>query len=298
MKILTNGAALAGSLLFLFFASPGAQVFDSARAFQYLTDQCNLGTREPNSAGHEKAAAYFEAFLKKQKGAYARDDFTYQDKARNKTLKLTNFHILFKGQGGKRRLLCAHWDCRPWADRDPDPAGRNQPVPGANDGASGVAVLMELCNAFSEKPPLLPVEVVLFDGEDYGKDQNQEWCLGSKHFASKADAGNYAFAVLLDMIGDKDLEIEREANSQKKAPWLMNRIWAEARAAGIDAFADRIGPAIYDDHIPLMEKGIPSADLIDFNYPAWHTLSDVPEKCSPGSLGIVGRVLLKLVYEK
>jgi hypothetical protein len=298
MKIFPIGAAFTGSLLFLFFIPLRAQSFDSARAFRYLVDQCNLGTREPNSAGHEKAKAYFEDFLKNQKGAYSRDDFSYLDKALNKTLKLTNFHILFKGKGGKRRLFCAHWDCRPWADHDPDMISRTHPIPGANDGASGVAVLMELCNTISKKPPAFAVEIVLFDGEDYGKDQNQEWCLGSKHFASKADPGNYAYAVLLDMIGDKHLEIKREANSQKNAPWLVDRIWGAAKAVGADAFLDEMGLAIYDDHIPLVEKGIPSVDIIDFDYPAWHTLSDVPDQCSPQSLGAVGGVLLKFMYEE
>jgi glutaminyl-peptide cyclotransferase len=298
ITIFQRGAAFAGSLLFLFLVQTQAQTFDGERAYGYLVEQCNLGTREPNSAGHKKAKEYLEGFLKKQKGAFARDDFTYQNKTDNKALALTNFQLLFKGKGGKRRLFCAHWDTRPWADHDPDLTNRSRPIPGANDGASGVAVLMELCNLFSKKPPSSSVEIVLFDGEDIGKDRNNEWCQGSKRFASKADPKNYFYAVLLDMIGDKDLEIKREGNSQVNAPWLLDRIWAAAKEIRADAFTEKMGPGIYDDHIPLIEKGIPSADIIDFDYPAWHTLSDLPEKCSAQSLQTIGNVLVKLAYEE
>ena len=202
IKIIQKGAAFAGSLLFLFSALASAQSFDGERAYRYLVEQCNLGTREPNSSGHKKAKVYFEDFLKKQKGIYSRDDFTYQDKTGGKTLALTNFQMLFKGKGGKRRLFCAHWDSRPWADHDPDLSNRSRPILGANDGASGVAVLMELCTFFSKNPPASSAEIVLFDGEDIGRDRNNEWCRGSKHFASKADPKDYLYAVLLDMIGD------------------------------------------------------------------------------------------------
>jgi glutaminyl-peptide cyclotransferase len=298
MKIFPKGAAFAGSLLFLFLQAAVAQNFDGARAYQYLVDQCNLGSREPNAPGHRMAKRHFEDFLKKQKGVYSRDDFTYKDKSRHVTLKLTNFHLIFAGKTKKRYLLCAHWDTRPWADRDPNPLNRTRPIPGANDGASGVAILMELCNLFSAQPPSKTVEIILFDGEDYGKDNNSEWCLGSKHFAARAAAETYGYAVLLDMVGDKTLTLKREGNSQKYFPWLVERIWTAAKEIPSEPFRDEIGPAIYDDHLPLIEKGIPAIDLIDFEYPAWHTLSDTPDQCSPNSLASVGKVLAKLMYEE
>lgn len=295
-KKLQKGAAFFWTFLFLFTVVCQAGSFNADRAFGYLTDQCNLGTREPNGPGHLKAKTYFEKFLKKQKGQYLRDDFTFQDTVRHKVLNLTNFHIVFRGVSAKRRLLCAHWDCRPWADRDPSPLSANRPVPGANDGASGVAVLLEICNLLSEKPAAEGVEIVLFDGEDYGTDRDDNWCQGSKHFANKADPRQYSYAILLDMIGDKNLAIRQESNSRRYSPWLVEKVWDAARACKARSFLVEQGVAIYDDHIPLIEKGIPAVDLIDFDYPAWHTLSDTPDQCSAKSLKEVGDVLVKLIY--
>ncbi len=286
------------TLLFLFSINCFAVDFKGERAYQYLVDQCDLGTREPNSKGHDKAIVYLENFLKSKKGHFLREDFVFNDKSRNTILKLSNFHIIFKGKTEKRHILCAHWDCRPWADRDNDILAHSKPIPGANDGASGTAILLELCNAFSSSPPLKTVEIILFDGEDYGIGGNSDWCLGSKHFAANAKPEIYAYAILLDMVGDKDLSISREANSEQSSPWLTNKIWTIAQNLKIEAFSDKIGPSIYDDHIPLIQKGIPAVDIIDFDYPYWHTLSDTPDKCSAKSLKAVGDVLLKLMYEE
>lgn len=293
-----RGAIRIGSLLFLFLALP-SPAFDGERAFRFLQDQCALGTREPGSPGHTRAKTFFESFLKTQKGAYSRDDFTYRDSLRKIRLPLTNFSIRFKGASRERLLFCAHWDCRPWADRDKNPLFRAMPVPGANDGASGVAVLMELCMAFSEKPPVKSVEIVLFDGEDYGSPgREHQWCLGSKRFASRANPKDYLYAVLLDMVGDKNLLIPMEPLSMERAPAVVQKVFDTARLLNLSAFSPRPGPGVYDDHIPLLDRGIPAVDLIDFDYPAWHTTADTPDQCSPKSLESVGRLLIHLAYER
>ena len=237
--------------------------------------------------------------FKGKKGAYRRVDFTYADTVRHKTLALTNFHISFKGKSKKTHLFCAHWDCRPWADRDPDFRNRSLPIPGANDGASGTAILMELCNLLSSTPADKSVELAFFDGEDYGSGNMPEaWCLGSKHFARNVLSETYAYAVLIDMVGDKNLAIKREPQSLACAPWLISKVWALAKEQGAAGFLDKTGPSIYDDHVPLIAKGIPAIDIIDFDYPFWHTLNDTPDKCSPVSLKQVGDLLTALIYER
>jgi Zn-dependent M28 family amino/carboxypeptidase len=179
---------------------------------------------------------------------------------------------------------------------DPNPAFRNMPVPGANDGASGVAVLMEASRSLSTSPPPVTIEILLFDGEDYGMKDDQ-WCLGSKRFANRIKSSDYNYAILLDMIGKKDLQVPMEINSLTRAPQLTVRIFSIAEELGLKAFVKKKGIAIYDDHIPLLDKGIPAVDLIDFDYEYWHTVEDTPDKCSAESLEQIGTLILHLMYE-
>ncbi|MBL8026407.1 MAG: M28 family peptidase [Fibrobacteres bacterium] len=293
----TTGALLFVALLFLYTPSDGVPVFDSERAFTLLEKQCAFGPRVPNSAPHRAQLKWMTAELSKLKGAQVSlDSFTHIDKRRKSSLKLTNVSVVFKGKAPGRRLFCAHWDCRPWCDQDPNPNMRNTPVTGANDGASGVAVLMETCRLLSQSTPPVTIEILLFDGEDYGMNDDQ-WCLGSKRFAERIKKSDYNFAILLDMIGDKDLSIPMEMNSLNLAPQLTMRIFETAVKLNLPAFKKQNGIAIYDDHMPLLEKGIPSVDLIDFDYRYWHTTADTPDKCSKESLGQVGKLIVQLMYE-
>ena len=242
---------------------------------------------------------WLETFLKsKKKGTYARHDFSVQDTRQGKALALTNFHITFTGLAPKKTILCAHWDTRPWADREPLQVNRNTPIPGANDGASGVAVLMEICTALDSLSSTKSVEIIFFDGEDMGNGGDNFWFLGSKHFAAQAKPASYAGAILIDMIGDRNLSIPKEPGSVKSAPLLIRTLWDIAASLNIPAFVDRMGPMVLDDHVPLIEKGLPAIDLIDFDYPYWHTAQDTPDKCSAESLDAVGRVLIGYLYEK
>jgi Zn-dependent M28 family amino/carboxypeptidase len=200
-------------------------------------------------------------------------------------------------------LLCAHWDTRPRAEQDPDKSKRNKPILGANDGASGVAVLLELASLLRTKAPPIGIDIALFDGEDYGAEgDHANYLLGSRYFAKNRPSSYLPrFGVLLDMVGDKNLELPKEGFSVRYAPGVVNLVWSTARELGISQFVDAAGEDIIDDHLPLNEAGIPTIDLIDFNYPDptnrfWHTHQDIPENCSPESLEAVGAVLVHVLY--
>jgi Zn-dependent M28 family amino/carboxypeptidase len=200
-------------------------------------------------------------------------------------------------------VLTAHWDTRPWADQDVNPGNYAKPILGANDGASGVAVLLEFARIFTSNPPPAGVDIVLFDAEDVGESGNSEsYAKGSQYFAKHLPTDTqYKYAINFDMVGDKNLEIRRESNSNMYAPALMEAVFKRARLLGFPQFIDEETPGIYDDHIPLNQANIPAIDLIDFNYPDhtnryWHTMDDTPDKCSPESLHAVGTVILNILY--
>ncbi len=188
--------------------------------------------------------------------------------------------------------LFAHWDTRPSADQELDEANQLKPIPGANDGASGVAVLVELARALKGKLPAnVGVQYVLVDGEDLGPGLD-EMFLGADYYAKQMTKGSANYGILLDMIGDKDLHVPKEPNSMRMAPTLVKELYLHAARVNLrDAFPSVIGPEILDDHLPLNEAGLPTIDLIDFDYAPWHTLGDTPDKCSAASLGKVGKLL-------
>ncbi|MEW5799473.1 MAG: M28 family peptidase [Bacteroidota bacterium] len=275
--------------------------FDGTKAFAYLTAQTDFGPRNPNSTGHRKCLQYLTDELNKFSGNVTQQSFTIQ--GYNETLKLTNLFASFNPDLKKRIILLAHWDTRPRAEEDANPANRNIPILGANDGASGVAVLLELARMFKNTPPPIGVDILFTDGEDYGdskKDGNNGlYSLGAKHFA-KMKSQHYSpqFGILLDMVGDKDLQIPLEQHSMQYAPQVLNLIWNTAEEIGVPNFVNIPGEFVVDDHLPLNEVGIPTVDIIDFQYPHWHTLQDTPDKCSPQSLEAVGSVLTALIYTR
>lgn len=282
----------------IFTLSPNSSAkpaFDENRAYEYLKKQCAFGPRSPGSESHKKTRDYLASELKKYANSVILQDFTY--KGNGKDIKLTNIIAVFGPETKKKLILCAHWDTRPFADRDPNPEKRNIPIIGANDGASGVAVLLELARAFYKEKPPFRVIIVLFDGEDYGRN-TQDMFLGSKYFAQNIRTEWIPeYGILLDMIGDKNLDIYIEQNSLENAPEVVKKVWELAKRLGFKEFHNKIGYNIIDDHIQLIKKGIPCIDIIDFDYPYWHTLGDTPDKCSPKSLGIIGRLLIELIYQ-
>ena len=286
--------------ILLFSSCSHSQVpnFDETHAFEYLKKQCSFGPRNPGSEGHEECLRY----LFEELGQYADDvvkqPFFQTVALTKKSVTLTNVIASF-GKQGERILLCAHWDTRPIADFDPEAENRDKPILGANDGASGVAVLLQIARILKQHPPPRGVDIILFDGEDSGIEGRPDtWCLGSRYFAqNKRHDYNPRYGVLVDMVGKKNLHLPVERNSQKYAAELVDRIWTKAEQLGLPAFDRSPGPEMIDDHLELLRVGIPTVDLIDFDYPYWHTIQDTEDKCSPESLGIVGTLLLHLIYE-
>jgi Zn-dependent M28 family amino/carboxypeptidase len=276
--------------------------FDAEHAFQYLVQQCEFGPRNPGSKGHESTKKYLISELQQYSEEVVAQEFEYKDN--EKVFNLTNIIARFGEKGGETIILAAHWDTRPFADHDPNPEKRDTPILGANDGASGVAVLLEVARIMKSIPPDNEVFIVLFDGEDYGK-RSSKMFLGSRYFARNMKtlfrpkdqtAWKADYGILLDMIGDKELDLPMEQLSYRAAPELTQKIWQTAMDLGLDAFHPQLGPAVMDDHIPLIEAGVPCIDIIDFDYPYWHTTEDTPDKCSAESLGTVGKLILALIY--
>jgi hypothetical protein len=274
--------------------------FSGQRSFEYLQKQVSFGPRVPGTDNGAICRKYFREFLGNLGARIDMVSFLHIDKITGKEIPMINIIAHFRGKDANANtyLFAAHYDSRPRAEYDPDSTKRNMPIDGANDGASGIAVLMELANLISVKPPRANIDFALLDGEDWGlPGDHDEYFLGSKEFIKRSIKEKYKFVIVIDMIGDSDLKIYREEYSSRYSLELTNLIWNKAKKLGVNAFVDSIGYAILDDHISFMTIGLPSAVIIDFNYPYWHTTSDTPDKCSPKSLEAVGRVLTAIIYE-
>ncbi len=268
---------------------------DGARAFADLEAQVRCGPRVPNS----QSAACARQHLMKEFGRYAArvglQEFAVPDPYGGDTLRLANVLAHFRPEIPARVLIGAHYDSRPWADRDTGSA-RELPVPGANDGASGVAVQLELARILSGWNPGVGVDFVCFDGEDYGREGDLDfYLLGSKHFASNLGAYRPRAMILLDMVGERGARFPIEGTSLTNAPELARLVHAVAESLGARHFVPERGPALMDDHVPFLRAGIPSVDIIDIQYPEWHTTRDLPDRCDPETLAEVARVVLHVL---
>jgi len=273
--------------------------FDEDEAFAYLKQQCDFGPRIPNSQAHRRCEDYLYDKLAATTNVCRRQKFTYYDADVGDTLYLTNIIASYNPDDNQRMLLCAHWDSRPWADEEPDSSLHHLPVPGANDGASGVAILLVIAEILKEHQPPSGVDIIFFDGEDYGEPgKPDKWLLGSKYFVKNIGGYRPLYVILLDLVGDADLQIHKEYYSQAYAGWLVQRIWRAATLEEARHFYPDVKHVVLDDHRPFQEIGISAAVIIDMDYDYWHKLSDTPDKCSAQSLGEVGRVVLRLLYDK
>ena len=279
--------------------------FDEDHAFSYLVAQCDFGPRNPGSDGYYACLDYFITELDQSANEIILQDFSYQEERYNKRYNLENIIARFNPDAEFQTIISAHWDTRPWADQEEARKDQSQPIIGANDGASGVAVLLELARIMGENPPPIGVNLVFFDGEDMGvPGENETYCQGSRYFAKNLPIPRPNEAINLDMVGDKQLVLPIERYSLEYHPTLVRYLWDRAKEMGLDAFIGRVDYAIYDDHIPLNEiAGIPSIDIIDFKYPNsyanfWHTLNDTPENCSEESLGQVGDLMVDYIYNR
>jgi len=217
------------------------------------------------------------------------------------TLALSNVLARVHPEAARRILLLTHWDTRPQSDMAADSARRGLPIPGANDGGSGTAVLLELARMFTAAPPPMGIDLLFVDGEDYGPGVDDMF-LGSRRYAERLGTeGRPVYGVLLDMVGDADPQFPVEGYSAELAPIVVRKVWSAARRLGYeDVFPERVGARLGDDHLPLLQAGVPTVDVIDFSYgPAnawWHTPEDTPDRLSARTLGMVGEVLAELVY--
>ena len=279
--------------------------FDEDHAFSYLVAQCDFGPRNPGSDGYYACLDYLITELDQSANEIILQDFSYQEQRYNKRYNLENIIARYNPDSEFQTVISAHWDTRPWADQEDLRQDRDQPIIGANDGASGVAILLELAKIMGENPPPIGVNLVFFDGEDLGvPGENETYCQGSRFFAKNLPIPRPDEAINLDMVGDKQLVLPIERYSLEYHPKLVRHLWDRAKDMGLDAFIGRVDYAIYDDHIPLNEiAGIPSIDIIDFKYPNsyanfWHTLNDIPENCSEESLGQVGDLMVDYIYNR
>ncbi|MBN2070652.1 MAG: M28 family peptidase [Candidatus Krumholzibacteriota bacterium] len=273
-------------------------VFDADNAFDLLEQQCGIGPRFPGSPEHRMLQRYLASSLERYGANLSLQPFE-GILSSGDTLRLVNIIGNYNMKSGKRIMLGAHYDTRPVADMDPDPANRDIPITGANDGASGVAVLLEIARLLGEHPPPVGVDIILFDGEDYGEaGKAEDFCLGSAYFASNTRGYMPFAAIVIDMIGDSDLVIRQEGFSRAAAPDLYEEIFAIADELGLRQFRREKGQMIIDDHLPLIQAGFRAVDLIDFDYDHWHTLEDTPDKCSRESLDAVGRVLIEFIWRQ
>ena len=274
--------------------------FDGSAAYELVERQVAFGPRIPGTPGHQAMAEWLYEYLAERADSLILQRFEHVTR-QGDTLPLRNFLARFGESESPSLLLVAHWDTRPVSDRASREEDRAKPVPGANDGASGTAVLLQLAEIMRHTPPPRRVDILLVDGEDYGDFAlDADVYLGSRYFVRNQPEGfTPEYGVLLDMVGDRNLDIYIEGYSNQYAPEVVDRVWRVAERLGFgDVFHRELRQPIGDDHVTLNKAGIPTIDIIDLDYPYWHTPDDTPDKISASSLGVVGTVMTRLIYDE
>jgi glutaminyl-peptide cyclotransferase len=298
LKTRIGRAAAAGLVLFAMAAcerdgGPRPGKFDGESALGYAKAQLDFGTRVPGTRSAQKAGDWIITEMRARADTVIVQSWT-QTLTDGRRLPLRNILARFRPELPDRVLYVTHWDTRPVSDGSSITAERMQPMPGANDGASGVGLFLALGDALKKKPPAVGVDLLFVDGEDYGSfDANTDVLMGSTYFAAHPPSPTYRpiFGVLWDMIGDKDLQIKKEQISVSQAPEVVARVWDTAKELGHDdVFVDQVTLPITDDHGPLLKAGLRVIDVIDLDYPHHHRPSDTLDKISARSLSIVGDV--------
>jgi glutaminyl-peptide cyclotransferase len=286
---------------------PAPAAIDGERAMGYLKQLCDIGPRVSGTGGMARQQKYVTDHFEKCGAKVTRQEFQAKQRSKPTTVGMTNLIASWHPDRPRRLILCSHYDTRPAAHEEPR-AGWDRPFVSANDGTSGVAILMEVANHLKALPTVVGVDIVLFDGEEYIFDpgvpyvrEGDQFFFGSEHFAAEYAKTRgtlpykYEAAVLLDLCGHRDARLAVEGYSARYAPRLVEQLWKTAAAVGAKSFKTERGfrraDDVLDDHIALNAAGIPAIDVIDFDYPHWHKLSDTPDKCSPGQMAEVGKVL-------
>ena len=286
--------------------------FDADSAWVFVENQVKFGPRVPNSEAHVACGNYLASELKRF-GAQVYEQEATLTAYNGTQLKAKNIIGSFNPENSKRVLLFAHWDSRPYADHDKDPANHKKPIDGADDGASGVGVLLEMARQFSIKSPAIGIDIIFFDAEDYGTPEfvkeykENTWCLGAQFWAKNPHVKGYKadFGILLDMVGAKNASFFKEATSMRYAPQIVEEVWSTARDLGYGKFfINAEGGAITDDHqYVILGRNIPCIDIIytdpesDNGFgPHWHTQNDTMDNIDRETLKAVGQTVLQVVY--
>ena len=288
--------------------------FDADSAWVFVENQVKFGPRVPNSEAHVACGNYLTSELKRF-GAQVYEQEATLTAYNGTQLKAKNIIGSFNPENSKRVLLFAHWDSRPYADHDKDPANHKKPIDGADDGASGVGVLLEMARQFSIKSPAIGIDIIFFDAEDYGTPEfvkeykENTWCLGAQFWAKNPHVKGYKadFGILLDMVGAKNASFFKEATSMRYAPQIVELVWSTARDLGYGKFfINAEGGAITDDHqYVILGRNIPCIDIIytdpesDNGFgPHWHTQNDTMDNIDRETLKAVGQTVLQVVYNQ
>jgi hypothetical protein len=291
--------ALALSLVPLLACSekPRVKEFDGPSAFRYLETQVGFGPRVPGTEAHRRMDAWLDSLLRQRADTLIVQRWKHVT-VKGDTLPLVNFLARYQPAAQTRILFLAHWDSRPHAD-GPNSRDSSAAVPGANDGGSGVALLLGVTDVLERTPPSVGVDLLFVDGEDYGDFTNtpQDVLIGSKYYAANQPPGpKPIYAVLFDLIADKDLQIYQEGNSLVGAPEVVSLVWDTAKELGLGGtFINSPRHTLIDDHLELQKAGLRAIDVVDFDYPYWHTPDDTPDKVSAQSLQIVGDLAIALI---
>lgn len=288
--------------------------FNADSAYANVVAQCDFGARVPNSEAHRRCGDYLVARFKALGLDVEEQKATFTGWDKNE-LQGRNIIASYRPEADARIILAAHWDSRPWADKAFNANDRTKPVPGANDGGSGVGVLLEIARNLAAKQPSIGVDIAFFDAEDYGKyegfeDSSDTWCLGSQYWAKNmipySAYNKPVYGILLDMVGGRGARFHYELFSQEYARLATVKVWGEAEKLGYsDYFIREKGAPITDDHVVLTRAGIPTTNIIEsinsetqsFN-PTWHTLDDTMANIDRASLKAVGETVLNVVYKE
>jgi hypothetical protein len=279
-------------------ADGAAPQFDGQASMQYIQAQLDFGPRIPGTPAHRQAGDWIVQQMRERADTVLVQEWIHVT-ADGDSLPMRNIFARFNPDASQRILYLAHWDTRPISDQETDASQRALPVPGANDGASGVALLIGVADALVKNPPNVGVDLLFVDGEDFGNfSSNTDVLIGSKYFAQNLPSPDYRplFGVLWDMVGDANLRIYQEGYSMQRAPEVVSRVWQTAADLGYHQyFVATGGISITDDHIPLLDAGLRVINVIDIDYPAHHTPRDTFDKVSEQSMQIVGNVALELI---
>lgn len=286
--------------------------FSVDSAYTYIAHQCAFGPRVVNSAAHDSCAAYIASRFS-QYGATVINQDAEAMLYDGTKVGMRNIIASTNPTNPVRIIICSHWDSRPWADQDSDPSMHHTPIDGANDGASGVAVMLEAARQIQQKAPAVGVDFICFDAEDCGTPYWDEtdaptshtWCLGSQYWAAHHHTDGYTarYGILLDMVGGGNCIFEKEAYSMHYAPSLVDKVWSRAQRMGYaDLFRNDNTGAVTDDHVQVNQSGIPCIDIIardkDVNSfcKTWHTQADNLQNINKTTLQAVGQTILEIIY--